>query len=82
MVSFTVRFTFATEDRAEIAEALRLLTTGSRQEPGCVSYIPHHVEVIPTQSSSTSNTATKRLLLPTGRRSTSRNTAWAGSSKR
>jgi len=44
MVSFTVRFTFAPEDRAEVAEALRLLTAGSRQEPGCVSYIPHHVE--------------------------------------
>ena len=44
MVSFTVRFTFAPEDRADVAEALRLLTSASRQEPGCVSYIPHHVE--------------------------------------
>ena len=44
MVSFTVRFTFAPEDRAEIAEALRLLAEASRQEPGCVSYFPHHVE--------------------------------------
>ena len=44
MVSFTVRFTFAPEDRVDVAEALRLLTAGSRQEPGCVSYIPHHVE--------------------------------------
>jgi quinol monooxygenase YgiN len=44
MVSFTVRFTFASEDRIEMAEALRLLTAASRQEPGCVSYIPHHVE--------------------------------------
>jgi quinol monooxygenase YgiN len=44
MVSFTVRFTFVPEDRAEIAEALRLLTSASRQEPGCISYIPHHVE--------------------------------------
>jgi len=44
MVSFVVRFTFASEDRDEIADALRLLTTASRQEEGCVSYIPHHVE--------------------------------------
>ena len=44
MVSFTVRFTFVSEDRAEVAEALRQLTAASRQEPGCVSYIPHHVE--------------------------------------
>jgi quinol monooxygenase YgiN len=44
MVSFVVRFTFAPEDRVEVAESLRMLTAASRQEPGCVSYIPHHVE--------------------------------------
>ena len=44
MVSFTARFTFAPEDRDEIAEALRLITGESRREPGCVTYIPHHVE--------------------------------------
>jgi quinol monooxygenase YgiN len=44
MVSFVVRFRFTPEDRAEVAEALRMLTTESRREPGCVSYIPHHVE--------------------------------------
>jgi quinol monooxygenase YgiN len=44
MVSFIVRFTFAPEDRAEMAESLRLLTAASRLEPGCVSYTPHHVE--------------------------------------
>jgi quinol monooxygenase YgiN len=44
MVSFVVRFRFTAEDRAEIAETLRLLATASRLEPGCVSYIPHHVE--------------------------------------
>lgn len=44
MVSFVVRFTFAPEDRDEMAEALRLLTAASRQEEGCISYIPHHVE--------------------------------------
>jgi quinol monooxygenase YgiN len=44
MVSFVVRFTFNPEDRAEMAEALRLLAAASRLEPGCVSYIPHHIE--------------------------------------
>jgi len=44
MVSFIVRFKFAPEDRAEVAETLRLLAAASRQEPGCVSYIPHLVE--------------------------------------
>jgi quinol monooxygenase YgiN len=44
MVSFTVRMTFATEDRADVAESLRLLAEASRREPGCVSYIPHQVE--------------------------------------
>jgi quinol monooxygenase YgiN len=44
MVSFVTRFRFAPEDRADIAETLRLLAADSRQEPGCVSYIPHQVE--------------------------------------
>ncbi len=44
MVSFIVRFTFHPEDRADVAEALRLLTAASRREPGCVSYIPHQLE--------------------------------------
>ena len=44
MISFTVRLKFAPEDRDDVAETLRLLATASRQEPGCVSYIPHHVE--------------------------------------
>ena len=44
MVSFVVRFTFAPEDRAEVSDALRLLAAESRKEPGCVSFIPHHVE--------------------------------------
>jgi quinol monooxygenase YgiN len=43
MISFTVRLTFSPEDRAEIAEILRALTLASRQEPGCVSYVPHSV---------------------------------------
>lgn len=44
MISFTVRLKFAPEDRDEMAEALRLLAAASRQEPGCISYIPHHLE--------------------------------------
>ncbi len=44
MVSFTVRMTFAPEDREEIAEILRALTLASREEPGCLTYIPHLVE--------------------------------------
>jgi quinol monooxygenase YgiN len=44
MISFAVRVKFAPEDRAEMAECLRALATASRQEPGCVSYIPHHAE--------------------------------------
>lgn len=44
MVSFIVRLTFNQEDRADVAESLRLLATASRQEPGCVTYIPHQLE--------------------------------------
>ncbi len=47
MISFTVRMRFRPEDREMIAAALRELTEGSRQEPGCVSYIPHTVESDP-----------------------------------
>ena len=44
MVSFVVRLKFAPEDRADVAETLRQLAAASRREPGCVSYIPHHLE--------------------------------------
>jgi quinol monooxygenase YgiN len=44
MISFAVRLKFAPEDRAEVVESLRVLTLASRQEPGCVNYIPHHLE--------------------------------------
>jgi quinol monooxygenase YgiN len=44
MISFTVRMRFSPDDRTEIAEILRELTEASRQEPGCVSYIPHWVQ--------------------------------------
>jgi quinol monooxygenase YgiN len=47
MVSFTVRMTFKKDDREAIAETLRELTQLTRQEPGCVSYIPHFVESDP-----------------------------------
>ncbi len=44
MISFTVRMTFRSDDRDEIAQILRELTRLSRQEEGCVSYIPHVVD--------------------------------------
>ena len=44
MVSFIVRMKFASEDRADVADTLRLLAAASRREPGCVSYFPHQVE--------------------------------------
>lgn len=47
MVSFTVRMRFEAKDREEIADMLRLLATESRQEPGCVSYVPHFVDGAP-----------------------------------
>jgi quinol monooxygenase YgiN len=47
MVTFTVRMTFLSDDRQEIADALRRLAEASRQEPGCVTYIPHSVQSDP-----------------------------------
>ena len=44
MVSIVVRFKFEPQDRAEVAETLRLLAAESRREPGCVSYIPHQLQ--------------------------------------
>ena len=44
MVSFNVRLTFNQEDRADVTETLRLLAEASRQEPGCVNYVPHRLE--------------------------------------
>ncbi|HEX4022835.1 MAG TPA: putative quinol monooxygenase [Acidobacteriaceae bacterium] len=43
MISFTVRMRFAPEDREQVSEALRQLTDATRQEPGCVTYIPHEL---------------------------------------
>jgi quinol monooxygenase YgiN len=39
--------TFEEGDRDSIAEMLRHLVAASRQESGCVSYIPHFVESEP-----------------------------------
>jgi quinol monooxygenase YgiN len=47
MISFTVRMKFKPEDREEIHEALSALTAASRQEPGCVNYVPHTLEADP-----------------------------------
>ena len=47
MITFAVPLRFRPEDREEIAGMLRDLTAASRQEPGCVSYIPHVVESEP-----------------------------------
>lgn len=47
MISFTVRMRFRSEDRQQIADTLRGLTLLTRQEPGCVSYVPHAVETDP-----------------------------------
>ena len=44
MVSFTVRMQFAKDDRDRITEILRNLALASRQEPGCVTYVPHRVD--------------------------------------
>ncbi len=44
MVSFIVRMRFAPEDHPQVREILRELATASRQEPGCVSYVPHFLE--------------------------------------
>jgi quinol monooxygenase YgiN len=44
MVSFTVRMRFDTTDREQVTELLRSLAQESRQEPGCVVYVPHRIE--------------------------------------
>lgn len=44
MISFTVRMKFRSEDRQRVAEVLVALARASRQEAGCVSYVPHCVE--------------------------------------
>jgi quinol monooxygenase YgiN len=48
MISFLVRMRFAAEDRENVNALLEELAVASRQEPGCVSYVPHTVEGDPT----------------------------------
>ena len=43
MISFIVRMRFAPEDRKQVLEAVQQLATASRQEPGCITYIPHEL---------------------------------------
>lgn len=43
MISFVVRMRFSQEDRAQVLDAVKRLAEASRQEPGCVTYIPHEV---------------------------------------
>lgn len=44
MVSYIVRFKFATEDRADVAAAVTKLATETRREPGCITFVPHQVQ--------------------------------------
>ena len=44
MISFTVRMKFRSDDRQRVAEILAALAAASRQEPGCVTYVPHTVD--------------------------------------
>jgi quinol monooxygenase YgiN len=41
MISFTVRMRFDPAELDEIRGHLEALAHASRQEPGCVSYVPH-----------------------------------------
>jgi quinol monooxygenase YgiN len=43
MISFIVRMEFAPDDRSELRTILEKLTAATRQEPCCVTYIPHFV---------------------------------------
>jgi quinol monooxygenase YgiN len=44
MISYTVRMKFRPEDRQRVAEILAALAHASRQEPGCITYVPHTIE--------------------------------------
>jgi quinol monooxygenase YgiN len=48
MLSFTVRMRFEQDDIEKVADLLGPLTAASREEPGCVTYIPHFIEDDPT----------------------------------
>ena len=44
MVSFSVRMRFDSADHEQVRELLSELAIASRQEPGCITYIPHFVD--------------------------------------
>jgi quinol monooxygenase YgiN len=44
MLSFTVRLRFDQADHDKVKDVLIPLTAASREEPGCVTYVPHFVE--------------------------------------
>jgi len=44
MISFTVRMKFRSDDRERVAELLASLARASRQESGCVTYVPHTLD--------------------------------------
>ncbi len=44
MISFTVRMRFDEKDRPAVEEMMRKLAAAARQEPGCVTFVPHFVE--------------------------------------
>jgi quinol monooxygenase YgiN len=48
MVSFIVRLRFLSEDHDELVQIVKELTRATRQEPGCVSYVPHWIESEPS----------------------------------
>lgn len=43
-INFIVKMKFAEEDRPEIQSMLEPLTKASRQEPGCITYVPHWLQ--------------------------------------
>ncbi len=47
MVSYIVRMRFSPEDHEKLIEILRELALASRQEPGCVTFVPHTLEMDP-----------------------------------
>ena len=73
---------FSPEDRAEVAETLRELATASRQEPGCVTYIPHQVEGDPDTVLIYEQYRDAAGWRRTGSRRISRSTRWAGFTRR
>ncbi len=81
MVSFIVRLKFAPEERAEVAETLRLLAEASRQEPGCVNYIPHYLEGDPDTVLIYEQYKDRAPMRCIARASTSRSMPWRGSTK-